>query len=320
MVVFSVISLVLWGIHILLPFTDSFFHTFPATRSGGYNVLYLFHCKGASIDTVYGSLIRNSGCSWEPGRFAIMIILALLVNLSRNGITFRNNKKAIILLLALASTMSTTGYATAVVLYAIYWFEKLDFERSLGFAFIVLPIFAYLFSLDFMAVKIQQRANFEELTEERMEGFEYHEKNQRDEYVASLDRFESAYFEWMNFQKEPLLGYGRNKEHSWFYQEITLNFVLSGGLVKILSQYGIFIGSLLYLILFFSSVKMSRAFSHPQSYALALALLLCSVSYVVFTIPIFTAFWLYGLFCYNNNELNSRILINRRPSLSTSYR
>ena len=301
MVVLSMISLVLWGICTLMPSDNTFFLDFPETNYGN-NVFYLFNFMDPAKGQIYGSLIRNAGCSWEPGRFAIMLIPAIYINLSRKGIAFRNNKKGLLLLAALASTMSTTGYSIAILLYAFFWFNKVTVKKSLLFFVVVLPICAYLFSFDFMGDKIQKNANYEGLTRERTEQFDYNSQTYGDEYLGSFDRFESAYFEWTNFQKEPLLGYGRNTDHSWFRQEITENFVLTGGLVKILSQYGIFIGLFLYIILFFSSIKISRIFPHQNQFAFAVALLLSSFSYTIFTIPIFTAFWLYGLFFYKKDE------------------
>lgn len=308
MVVLATISLILWGLHILLPFTDVFFHKFPETNIG-HNVLYLYNWLDPSMTADYSTSLRNAGCSWEPGRFAIMLIPAIYVNLSRRGVAIFNNMKAIILLAALASTMSTTGYSIAILLYTIFWFKKITLEKGILFAVLVLPICVYLFSLDFMAEKIQERADYTGLTQERLEQMEYHEEKDRDEYVGSLDRFESAAFDWMNFQKEPLLGYSRNRDYSWFRREISLNFELTGGLVKIFSQYGLFIGILLYVILFLSSMKISKLFSNRYGLAFAFALLLCSVSYTLFCIPIFTAFWLYGLFCHKDDNHRKRILI-----------
>lgn len=307
MVVFSLISLALWGICILIPFTSDFFQSFPETLDGN-NVLYLFHWLDplkAPIESVF----RNSGCSWEPGRFAIMLIPAILINLSRKGISFHNNKNIIILLLALASTMSTTGYSIAILLYAIYWFEKFTVKKSIYFAVLILPLFWYLFTLDFMTEKIQDRADFKGLTNQSLAEYVYHAEKSGDETLGALDRFESAYFDWLNFLEDPLLGYGRNGDHSWFRQEITRNFELTGGLVKTFSQFGAFIGLLLYVILFFSSIKISKTFVHQRKLALALALLLCSISYPVFTVPIFTVFWLYGLFYYKEDNHRKRILI-----------
>lgn len=297
MVVFSVISLCLWGISILFPEFDGIFRLFPETRNGN-NVLYLFHWTDPAKSQVYHDFfVRNQGCSWEPGRFAVMLIPAIYANLSREGVKFHKNKKVIILLLALASTFSTTGYSIVILLYFIFWLTGFNGKTIFTFLFIALPLSVYIYSLDFMGEKIQDKADFEGLTNKRMANFDYHARKDDDEYVGSLDRFESAFFEWANFQKEPLLGYGRNWNHSWFRQEITENYVLSGGLVKILSQYGIFVGIFLYIILFFSSLRISRTCRHQKRFALAIMLILASISYPIFSIPIFTAFWLYGLFC-----------------------
>ena len=297
MVVFSAISLFLWGIAVVLPGMGSLFHLFPETRFGN-NVLYLFNWMDPAKGQIYGSLIRNAGCSWEPGRFAIMLIPAIFINLSREGISFNNNKKIIILLSALATTMSTTGYSIAILLYFIFWFDTFYVKNILAFIFIALPLSISIYSLDFMGEKIQDKVNFEGLTHKRMRGINYSAKEYGDQYLGSLDRFESAYFEWKNFQRDPILGYGRSAEHSWFRKNVTKNFILTGGIVKILSQYGIFVGLLLYVILFFSSIEMSKTCRHQKRFALAIMLILSSISYPIFSIPVFTAFWLSGLFCY----------------------
>lgn len=302
MVILSAVSLVLWGLAVLLPDSGSFlFRMFPQT-SFGNNVLYLFNWMDPLKGQTYGSLIRNAGCSWEPGRFAIMLVAAIQVNLSRCGIRFRRNKSILCLLLALATTVSTTGYSIVLLLYALYSLRRRKLSNVLTFLFVVLPVSWYVFSFDFMGDKIRDRADFDGLTREQMEGLDYRAQEHGDEYVGSLDRFESMYFEWLNYQNDPLLGYGRDNDYSWFRQDITTNYALSGGLVKILSQYGIFVGVLLYAILFYSSWRISRTCRYSQPLAVAIVLLLSSVSYPVFCIPVYTAFWLYGLFCREADE------------------
>jgi len=304
MTVLSAVSLILWGLVLIFPDIVSLFRQFPET-SYGNNILYLFNWMDPDKGQTYGSLIRNAGCSWEPGRFSVMLVLAILVNLSREGISFQNNKRIIILLLALASTMSTTGYSIAFLIYVIFWLNEINAKNILSFIFIAIPLAILIYSLDFMGEKIQEKANFEGLTRERVHNINYNAKAYGDVYLGSFDRFESAYFEWINFQKEPLLGYGRNTNHSWFNQEISKNFFLSGGLVKIFSQHGIFIGFFLYLILFYSSAKISLACWNQQKFAYAIVILISSFSYPIFCIPIFTAFWLYGLFCYEEDEITA---------------
>lgn len=302
MVVFAAISLVLWGVAVLAPPDMNLFRMFPETGFGN-NVLYLFNWMDPTKGQIYETYIRNAGCSWEPGRFSIMLVSAILINLSREGITFRNNRKVIILLLALISTMSTTGYSITFLLYVIFSLREINAKSILAFFLIALPLAIFIFSFDFMGDKILEKANFEGLTRERIHNINYNAKIHGDEYIGSMDRFESAYFDGINFSKEPLLGYGRNNDYSWFRQEISRNFALTGGFVKIFSQYGIFIGLLLYAILFYSSYKISRTCWVRQRFAFAIALLVSSISYPVFGIPLFTAFWLYGLFCYEEDEI-----------------
>ena len=150
-----------------------------------------------------------------------------------------------------------------MIYFALFQFKRIN-VKSIASLIITIPLAIYIFSLDFMGEKIQDRAHFEGLTNERMHDINYNEQMYGDEYIGSLDRFESAYFEWINFQQEPLLGYGRNTDHSWFCQEISENLSLTGGLVKIFSQYGIVIGMFLYALLFYSSYRISLTFNHQQ--------------------------------------------------------
>lgn len=303
MVVFAAISLVLWGVAVLAPPDLNLFRIFPETAYGN-NVLYIFNWMDPAKGQIYASIIRNAGCSWEPGRFSIMLTLAILINISREGITFRNNKKILVLLLALASTMSTTGYSITFLIYVIFWLNEINAKSILSFIFIAIPLSILIFSFDFMGGKIQEKAKFEGLTRERVHNINYNAKTYGDEYLGSLDRFESMYFDWINFKQEPLLGYGRNNDYSWFRRNISKNFALTGGLVKTFSQYGLFIGLFLYVILFLSSFKISQTCWYQQRIAFAIALLLSSISYPVFGIPIFTAFWLYSLFCYDEDKID----------------
>lgn len=296
MVVLASISLVLWGITII-PGFRLLFQLFPETVHGN-NVLYLYHSLDPSIGHAIGFFVRNAGCSWEPGRFAIMLVLAILLNLARKGITFQNNKNIIILLLALVSTFSTTGYSITILLYSIFWFDKLELKKIFAFFLIALPCALSIFSLDFMGGKIQDRAKFGERAKERMIQINYYEETRANEYIASIDRFESANFEWMNFLYDPLLGYGRNMDNSWFRRNISSNYTLSGGLVKIPSQYGIFVGTFLYLLLIYSSITAKNTYLKKHKFSLAIVLTLSSISYPIFCIPVYTAFWLYGLFCF----------------------
>lgn len=301
MVVFAKISIVLWIVSVLLPgVANSFFHLFPETTYGN-NFLYVFCYMDPNKGQWIGSLMRNAGCSWEPGRYAISLVLALMCNFSRKGITLRDNKNLKWLLIALATTLSTTGYTAFIVLFSFYFIRKMDFKRIFLYAIVFIPLIYALFQLDFMASKIDDRLNFKESIEERYASFDYSSRMLSEgEYNSSLDRFESMYFEWMNIQEDPILGYTKNIKHSWFYQNLSTNFMLPSGLLKIISFFGLFLGFFFYYCLFKSSIAFSKDSLNKSPMALFAMFIIFSISYIPFCEPIYSAFWFYGLFKKNN--------------------
>lgn len=142
-----------------------------------------------------------------------------------------------------------------------------------------------------------EQLDFENSLSEIYESFEYMQyQYSDDEYIASLGRFESMYFDIQNFTQDPVLGYSRNPKHSYFYQNISSNFCLTGGLAKLFAQYGILLAIIILLILGISSIRLATEFNSSQKTALFLVILISSISYDVWCVPIFTAVWLNGLF------------------------
>lgn len=293
----SLLSLILWGIYVIYPGTASFFRSFPESSSGR-NVLYLFKWMDPSIREagfVYNGILRNAGCSWEPGRFAIMVVLALYCNMVRCGIKFKGNPAGIILLLALISTQSTTGYISAIVLYSIFAFKKFDVKYILAFIIIIVPIGYQLSKMEFMQEKIEEQLDLDTDLRKINDSMDYVNKIKKsNEYVGSLARFPSIYFELINIQHDPILGYGRNNGKSYFSQRISGNYALTGG-IKIFGQFGIPLAILLFIILYRSSAALGREFK-VRKIALFAIFLVFLVSYGFFTVPVFMAFWFYGIF------------------------
>ena len=298
MVKLCFIDLVLWGLCIIYPGFTSIFRSFPETSCGN-NFFYIFNCLNPSIHNdiyISNGIVRNAGFSWEPGRFAIMVVLALFCNLARCGIKFRGNGSGIILLLTLASTQSTTGYIAAIVLYSFFSIKKFNFRYILAFLIFVVPIGYQLSKLDFMREKIESQLDLDTELRKSDEVIDYVNKTHKsNEYVSSLGRFQAMYYELINIQMDPILGYGRNPGRSYFAQRISGNFSLPGGLLKMFGEHGIPLGILLYVILYKSSVALGRAFRIRKGTFFVLYLIFL-VSYGFFTAPIFTAFWFYGLF------------------------
>lgn len=297
----AIISLVFWIWGVMYPTSANFFKQFEPTQYGN-NVYFVFNWMDPIKEQINLGIIRNAGFSWEPGRYAIILVLALMCNIARNGVRVFNFN-TIILISAIGSTLSTTGYTTAIVLYIISFLHNMSFKKSLLFLFFFLPSMFFISKLEFMQSKIEEQIQVETDVKQLEKTFHYNnETTEEGEYLGSLSRFTAIYFEWDNVLEHPLLGYGRNSENSYFYNNVSSNFVLTGGLVKILGQYGLPLGILIYLILLYSSFVLARDFKDLSPYALFFTIILSSISYSIFTVPIFTAFWFYSLFRRETKE------------------
>lgn len=302
MVLFCKIAIVGWLIAVLIPMSASFFRLFPETVYGN-SVFYLFTWMDPIKGQVYSGIIRNAGCSWEPGRFAIMVALAIFCNLCYNGIKFKRNKNIWWLLLALITTQSTTGYFTVFTLYIIFLFDGFNLKSFSLLLFVVIPIAFALAQLDFMTEKITTKIKEANNVSRLEESFSWSTTQYEDgEYLGSIDRLDAMVLEWMNFVNDPILGYSRNIEHSYFRTNISNNFILANGLVKILSMYGLFLGSIFFYILIQSSIRITNCCCYKRSFALFILFILSTISYQILSIPVFTSFWFYGVFNFSLNR------------------
>lgn len=290
-------SLVFWLLNIIL--FNSLSPFFFQETAIGYNILYLYNwiIPEKAIPDSFALVLRNSGCSWEPGRFSIMVGLAILSNLLRNGIKFRKNPGILILLAAMFSTQSTTGFILALVLYTLFALSRINFKSIMIMVYLLVPLWFGISKLDFMQKKITEQLDFGNNLIEMNSSFSYAQSELEDyEYAGSLGRFESLYFDIQNTLHDPVLGYSRNPTHSYFNSNFSSNFFLTGGLARVFAQYGIPLAIILFSILGYSSMRLASDFCSNQKVALFLTILISAVSYEIWCVPIFTAMWLYGLF------------------------
>jgi hypothetical protein len=107
-------------------------------------------------------ITRNSGPFWEPGAFQGFINICLVLLPMRQ---WRQKRfRVAVLFVALLSTLSTTGYITFFILFALkIAFEKREGSRiiasAVGLFVIVLGILAYQ-NLDFLGKKIADELEF----------------------------------------------------------------------------------------------------------------------------------------------------------------
>ena len=305
-VVLSVVSLGLWCIAVFMPsFANTLFKSSISQEvTYGNSFMYIFTWMDPAKGQIYGGIPRNAGWAWEPGRYAIMLCLGICFNVLRNGnITFRKNKNLLILLIALLTTQSTTGYSTLLILWSLYNFNGKGLVAKLSLLFVVLVSFIAITSLDFMGDKFEKQTNFtEEMNNIDNQISVAENRLSEGEYWMSLNRAPSAYFECYNIGHDPILGYTQIPLYSYFYNEISTNVRLTGGLMKILAEFGIPLGLYLYILLYKSSVAIASEYPDKRrmKFLIFVCFLLSSISYVLFCVPVFMTIWFYGQFAKRN--------------------
>jgi hypothetical protein len=157
--------------------------------NSGRNII-LFHQNASGL--------RNSGMFWEPGAFACYICLAFLFYLGKIRTLLKHHRfKVLIILLALITTYSTTGY---VVLF-ILCLATIYFEYSRKYGKLVLPLLL-VFSL--VAYGVYENTDF---LKDKIEG-QFMEASNRDQGEFAPDRMSALLFDIHYIKKHPLVGNG----------------------------------------------------------------------------------------------------------------
>ncbi len=251
------------------------FDTPFAEQTGFYtvwptNILFCFH---ECVLTEY----RNPGPFWEPGLFAVFLVLALLFNLIREQRA--GSRVNIVLTLALISTFSTAGYLAFFVLIAAYYFVRQNVAQKALLGIILIPaVLGLYFSLDFLSTKIEQNI--------QMAG------------TTTSSRFGSALADLSDFAKSPLIGWGRGvmrfggKTFSFFSEDQHRN----NSVTDLLATYGLFL-FLFFFYRYYVSLKSlcirSGMNVNFAAYALAVVLML-GFSQSIFLKPFFYSLLFIG--------------------------
>ena len=233
------------------------------------------------LDHVEG-IIRNSGFAWEPGRYACFLCIAIFCNLLINGYRFKNNYRLWILVLALLTTQSTTGFFTLMVLMILFVLNKNSGWKVIWLALLI-PVAFLLYRLDFVGEKAMNKLE----TETEMERL-------YDREGYSLDRIESAIIEWENFKHDPITGYGEWR-YSEFTQRMGLGFYTNNGTMTLLAKYGL-LGFLYYLCIFISSKRIARFFNDRVSIGYFILFICIGMGYDFNQIVLVMAFSFWGIF------------------------
>ena len=172
------------------------------------------------INTQTG-LVRNAGMFWEPGAFAGYLILAFLPYTNHMSFLWaRYRWRVIVILVALLTTLSTTGYIVCFILFITQLSVSVRNKWTMLLVYIVsipLAIYAY-FNLEFLNDKISD---------------ELERTSEMTAQDINFSRTGSMIFDWHYIRKHPIIGNGlvmstRYADHLGYYDADDLDAFSNG--------------------------------------------------------------------------------------------
>ena len=289
--VLAIISIIGWGICLfggrdilasLAPFDGN------KIIDGSFGIFSVVNQRN-DLDEIYYSVIRNSGFCSEPGHYSAILCLAIVFNLFFNKFEIKSNRHLWVFLVALLSTQSTTGYfILGIVVIPLLLLNNRYRSKWLIYGLSLCGI-CLIATSSVVAQKLEDtqysEANLYEVVD-KVNGYQ-------EGLVAQ--RFDSFAIESVNFQENPLIGYGF-WQNSFFYNHISPYLRPSNGCITILAKHGIFIGILYYVSLVLSCITISREFQVKGALFLFLLYLCFLFSYDFQTRNIMLVFVLYRVF------------------------
>ena len=241
-------------------------------------------------------IYRNAGFSWEPGAFAVMIILAILTNFARKKFAFKNNPELLVLVLALITTFSTTGYGLFLLLI-LYFVVNQNLRNKIILIPLIFVLGLYFLTLPFMLDKIvntSKRDTDSILRSSILYGIK-----------QTPQRLNSFIIDFQDFLNNPVLGYGGHQDSRWTVQ-LGAEVSTISGIGKVFAQFGS-VGVLFFFVCLILSSKFF-VFTHGLSGWIFpfFVIIMISISYSLIFNPIFMSFWILALF----NRTRTKIQLN----------
>jgi len=299
----SVFAIIGWLLMVLVPGSFGHFidlikmpHSDSGLIQGNIIIFSMTNLDSTSEFESFG-LVRNTGFSWEPGRYASMLIIAIFFNMARNQFQFQLNRNIgfWILTLALLTTQSTTGFMSFSILIIWFLINKNISTKILSLALII-PLAIFVYSLPFIGEKLNLLMDQETTMSKVDSDLEIGE----DDLTYVPQRFDGLSFEFLNIVSDPLLGYGNDEADSYTKRNISPFLGLSNGILKVFARFGIILGCLFYFLLFRSSFWFSNFYNIKGGMVYMLLFLAISISYDFTLIPFFLSIVFFSLFADRN--------------------
>lgn len=288
----TVISLVFYAVQLVAPIPmyklfkaiDLSQNLFP-NRTYASIGIYTYHKVG-----LFEAFPRNAGFTWEPGPFSSYVVLALFINIVRNGVKLTDKKRLLIFLLATITAQSTTSFV--ILLVIIIWFFWAHYKDK-SFVIIAVPmaitIVVYMFiSIPWLQEKIitESAQNIEETL--------HHAQKTGSSYAPG--RFVSWQLRWQDFKNHPIAGFGGNTKLQTGYLGEDNIVAAINGLGTILGKYGM-IGSVLFLLLVFKTGKwLSKHYQFSGGFMFPVLILIVGFGFSIIESPLLVTLWMTPFF------------------------
>jgi hypothetical protein len=293
----SLIAIIGWLAVIIIPgVMANFIETIKIPDSGGGTlegniiIFSMTNLRTLSEGENWG-LLRNSGFSWEPGRYATMVVVALFFNMARTRFQFRRNIGFWILVIALATTQSTTGFVTFSLLILFFLINQKNVSK-IFYLVLIIPLMLTIYNLPFVGEKIDTLADIENQRSKSLNDMEIRQEDGT--YVPQ--RFDGMAYEFLNILDAPILGYGLSADNSYVAEKIYEKIGLSNGVFKVIARFGLIIGGLFYFFLYQSSKCIISFYNLRGGIIYMLIFVSVSISYDFTTVPFFLSSVMFYLF------------------------
>jgi hypothetical protein len=240
--VISLISLAFYGADIIL---GGIYRYIPSPFVVGDRFYYFFYHSRA--DMYNGLIARNAGMFWEPGVFSSYLIICLALVFPRlEDLSRKRKNMLLIIFIALLTTMSTTGYILAFIVFL----SSNLLKKKLKIKYVVLSILLIIVSLYVFNNTAFLGDKFENQTATAISS----------DGEFNSTRLGSLLFDWYYIKKHPLIGNGIHEktkyaDHPWL-QDTEYEIGNGNGFSQFVSSYGV-VFVLLFCYLLFKKINLT---------------------------------------------------------------
>lgn len=281
----TIVGLLLWCGLVFMPNLINGIGKFSPIVADGM-VEYSFGIWGTP-SIVEQAIPRNCGFAWEPGRYGAILSFVLLINLYRTRFKLINNLNFWIIILGIASTLSTTAFGCVGAIAMIYLANKNANIRILILPALILGGF-YVWQLDFVGTKIKDLWSSDYIYRQ----IEYYSKTGQ---TFTPQRFDAIMFEAYNIVHDPIIG-NAGDQLGYLMKLFGANMSLSNGVLRIFANMGVFIGIWYYIQLYKGSKSLMAWYSSRGAWGFFIVFVLMNFSYAFIFDPIFLSIILYPYF------------------------